>query len=120
MGAISLTTLLAGMGPGRIRQLLGQDAAQAASWVRLMAMDGVAEARVCYGRMLLEGTGASQDNDAAFRWFERAAAQGNLDALNMVGRCYDMGWGTPEDAATAARYYRRAAAAGHAWARYNL
>jgi TPR repeat protein len=95
-------------------------------------MEGVLQAQVCYGRLLLEGTGVARDAPAALRWFYRAAAQGaaasqraaasqgTADALNMVGRCHDNGWGTPESPTTAARYYGSAAAMEHAWAQYNL
>lgn len=120
MAAISISSLLAGMSPEHIRKLLGEDLTQAASWVRVMALDGVAQAQLSYGRMLLEGTGAAKDSESALKWFERGGAQGNLDALNMVGRCHDMGWGTAANPAVASEYYRRAADAGHAWAQYNL
>ncbi len=120
MASWSITDLLSGMSPDRLRELLTRDANQAAAWVRVMAHDGVAEGQLCYGRMLLEGSGVPRDVDAAFNWFLRAAAQGNVEALNMVGRCYDMGWGTRETPELAAKYYRRAAAAGDGWARYNL
>ena len=60
------------------------------------------QAQLCYGRMLLEGTGRAKDLPAALGWFRRAAACGDLDAVNMVGRCLDNGWGTAEDPAGAA------------------
>ncbi len=120
MAPVSITSLLAGMEPRRIHDFLTHDVEQAAAWVRVTALDGVAEGQLCYGRMLLDGKGVPKDVDAAFKWFQRAAAQDNVDAINMVGRCFDMGWGTAEDPAAAAEHYRRAAASGHAWARYNI
>ncbi len=61
-----------------------------------MAFDGLPHGQLCYGRMLLEGTGVSKDPVAALMWFRRAASSGDLDAINMVGRCLDNGWGTPK------------------------
>jgi hypothetical protein len=120
MATTSITVLLAGASPQRLQRLFSQDAARVCAWVRVMAHDGLAEGQLCYGRMLLEGTGVAEDAAAALRWFRRAAEQGNLEAINMVGRCHDMGWGTDEDPAAAAAQFRQAADAGHAWAQYNL
>jgi TPR repeat protein len=118
--AISIVSLLGTMSAPRRLALFSQDSARAAPWVHALAVAGVPEAALCYGRLLLEGTGVAKDAAAALHWFRRAAAHGAADALNMVGRCLDNGWGTPENPAAAAEYYGRAAAAGHAWARYNL
>jgi TPR repeat protein len=117
---ISIVSLLGTMSAGRRDALFSQDAARAAPWVRAVALEGVPQAQLCYGHLLLEGTGVEQDAVAALRWFRRSAAQGDVDALNMVGRCLDNGWGTTEDPAAAAGYFIRAAAADHAWAQYNL
>src|ERR1700722_9775656 len=120
MAAISITSLLGTMSVPRLHALFAQDADRAARWVYVLAAEGVPPAQVCYGRLLLEGTGVEKDAAAALCWFHRAAAQGDIDAMNMVGRCLDNGWGTPENPAAAAEYYIRAAAADHAWAQYNL
>jgi hypothetical protein len=117
---LSITAILAGLSAPQLRALFVQEPERASGWVRIAAMDGLVEAQLCYGRMLLEGTGVPKDEAAALEWFRRAAARGDLDAVNMVGRCFDNGWGTAEDPATAAIHYRVAAEAGHAWARYNL
>jgi uncharacterized protein len=116
----SITSYLAGLSTARLRALFSQEPERAADWVRVIAMEGLAQAQVCYGRMLLEGTGGRKDLPAALAWFRRAAARGDMDAVNMVGRCLDNGWGTATDPAAAAEQYRRAADAGHAWAQYNL
>lgn len=118
--AHSITSLLAGLSRARLRALFSQTPERAADWVQVTAMEGLPQAQVCYGRMLLEGTGRPKDLPAALAWFRRAAARGDLDALNMVGRCLDNGWGTQEDPAAAAEQYHRAADSGHAWAQYNL
>jgi len=116
----SILALLATLDARRLQALFVQGADQAAQWVYAIAADGVAQAQVCYGRMLLEGTGVPKDPVAALTWFRRAETQGDIDAVNMVGRCLDNGWGTVADPSAAAGHYARAAAAGHAWAQYNL
>lgn len=117
---ISIVWLLATMSQERRQALFSQDPIRAAPWIYALAMAGVTQAQVSYGRLLLEGTGVDKDAVAALSWFGRAAVQGDADALNMVGRCHDNGWGTPENPVIAAQYYAHAAAAGHAWAQYNL
>jgi TPR repeat protein len=91
-----------------------------ADWVFVAAVEGLPQAQVCYGRMLLEGTGVSKNPEQALKWFRRAAAADDADGINMVGRCLDSGWGTAEDAAGAAEHFQRAADMGHPWAQYNL
>lgn len=90
-----------------------------ASFVRVAAEGGIAEAQAVFGQMLLEGAGVAKDEPAALGWFLRAAAQHHLMAINMVGRCYDLGWGTAPDKARAAECYRIAAERGLDWGMYN-
>jgi hypothetical protein len=117
----SITAYLAGLSTARLRALFSQEPERAADWVRVIAMEGLPQAQVCYGRMLLEGTGGLKDLPAALAWFRRAAARGDMDGVNMVGRCLDNGWGTAQDPAAAAMQFHRAAdGGGHAWAQYNL
>jgi TPR repeat protein len=118
--APSLTRRLARMNLARLRALLGRNPQVAAECVYAIATEGCAAAQLCYGRMLLAGTGVAPDPRAAYRWFRRAAASGDREAINMVGRCLDNGWGVPADPAAAARHYQRAADAGCSWAQYNL
>src|SRR5580698_6557778 len=89
MSTVSVTSLLGQMSTPRLEALFGQDARRAADWVFVAAVEGLPQAQVCYGRMLLEGTGVPKDHGAALTWFERAAANGDIDAINMVGRCLD-------------------------------
>jgi TPR repeat protein len=120
MGSLSILKLLVQMSAPRLNALFAQNSERAAEWVYAAAAEGLAQAQVCYGRMLLEGTGTLKDPVAALRWFLRAARQGDMDAHNMAGRCLDNGWGAAEDPAAAAELFRRAADSGHAWAQYNL
>jgi len=106
--------------PGPRLQALFVDNPDRAAWVRVLAVEGLAAAQLCYGRMLLSGVATAGETSSALEWFRRAAAQNDIDAMNMVGRCLDNGWGVSEDPAAAAIYYRRAARGGSAWAEYNL
>ncbi len=116
----SLSALLSGISAQRLRELYAQEPPKSAPWVFVAAADGLPLAQLCYGCMLLGGTGVPKDEIAALGWFRRAAAQGDVEAINMVGRCFDEGWGMAPDPAAAAVWYQRAAECGHAWARYNL
>ena len=104
----------------QLQELLTQDPAQAAVWVRSAAECGLAAAQLRLGRMLLEGTGIHTDAALALRWFERAAAAGDAEAMNMVGRCYENGWGTGPDPMRAAEHYLLSAQRGHDWGEYNF
>lgn len=103
-----------------LQQLLAGNPREAAVWVRMAAVQGITEAQMRLGRMLLEGNGLSKNAQEAFEWFLRAAASGDDDALNMLGRCYENGWGVTAHPAMAFQYYRRAAQLGNDWAQYNL
>ena len=120
MSSVSVTSLLGQLSTLRLEALFGQDARRAADWVFVAAVEGLPQAQVCYGRMLLAGTGVTQDPAQALKWFQRAATNQDADAINMVGRCLDNGWGTAEDAAAAARHFQLAADLGNAWAQYNV
>ena len=116
----AVTQLLAQWSAPQLRELLAEDTKLTADVVRALAREGLPPAQVCYGRMLLAGTGLAADAAGAFSWFQRAADAGDIDAINMIGRCLDNGWGTAEDPGAAAAHYQRAAEAGYAWAQYNL
>jgi uncharacterized protein len=116
----SITQLLAQWSAPQLRDLLAEGTKLTADVVRALAGEGLPQAQVCHGRMLLAGSGLPADAAAAFSWFRRAADAGDIDAINMVGRCLDNGWGTAENPGAAATHYQRAADAGHAWAQYNL
>ncbi len=116
----NITSLLTQMSAPRLKALFAQEPQHAAQWVYVAAAEGLPQAQLCYGRMLLEGTGVAKDSNRALAWFQRAVASGDMDAVNMVGRCFDNAWGTAEDPVAAAEHYLRAADAGHGWAQYNL
>jgi uncharacterized protein len=120
MDSVSIYGCLSQLSAAHLRSLFTGTPQQAAGWVRILALEGVAQAQVCYGRMLLEGTGTAKSKRDAFAWFKRAATQGNLEGCNMAGRCLEHGWGTEIDLNLAAAYYHKAADAGFDWAQYNL
>jgi uncharacterized protein len=120
MTTTSISGWVSQMSAARVQSLFEGGAQDAAGWVRALALDGVAQAQICYGRMLLQGAEVPTNGLEAICWFKLAALQGDLDAMNMVGRCLENGWGCDIDVSQAAVYYRKAADAGHDWAQYNL
>ena len=71
---VSIVSLMAQMNAPRLKSLFAQDPSRAVEWVHVVAAEGLPAAQVCYGRMLLEGTGIAKDPVAALCWFKRAAA----------------------------------------------
>ena len=70
MDCPSITSLLSQMSTPRLRALFAQDARRAADWVFVAAAEGLPQAQLCYGRMLLGGTGMAQDPAVqALKWF---------------------------------------------------
>ncbi|GAB4070208.1 sel1 repeat family protein [Ancylobacter sonchi] len=108
------------MGADELKLRIAEGPQAAAHWVRAGALNGLVNAQLAWGRMLLDGTGTTRDAEAALRWFSIAAQAGSAEGLNMVGRCHEHGWGTLIAPARAAEFYRQAAQAGDAWARFNL
>lgn len=113
-------TELKRMGPEVLRARISERPQEAARWVEAAALNGLVNAQIAWGQMLVDGHGVERDPEAGLRWFTVAASAGSAEGTNMVGRCHELGWGVPADAAEAARHYRMAADAGHAWAQFNL
>jgi hypothetical protein len=120
MNSVSILSLLGQIAKPRLASLFAQDARRAADWVLVAAVEGLPQAQVCYGRMLLEGTGVAKNPEQSLKWFRRAALAGDAEGINMVGRCMDNGWGTDPDPVEAAQHFQRAADLGSSWAQYNL
>lgn len=100
--------------------LLHSQPRQAASLILKAAGQGLAEAQLLLGQILLDGRGIRQDRPLALHWFRIAARSGHGMAHNMLGRCLEHGWGCDADASAAAEHYRRAAQSGLDWGLYNL
>ncbi len=113
-------TELQRMGPDVLRARISERPEEAARWVEAAALNGLVNAQIAWGQMLVDGHGVLANPAAGLRWFRVAASAGSMDGVNMVGRCHELGWGTAPDAAEAARHYRQAAEAGHGWAQFNL
>ncbi|MBS7541775.1 tetratricopeptide repeat protein [Ancylobacter oerskovii] len=116
---ISLATLKR-LGVDEIRNRIAESPQSAARWVQAGALNGLVNAQLAWGQMLLDGTGTARDAATALRWFGIAAQAGSAEGLNMVGRCHEHGWGTPVDPARAADFYRQAAQKDDAWGQFNL
>ncbi|MBB3772047.1 hypothetical protein FHS55_002656 [Angulomicrobium tetraedrale] len=108
------------MGPDVLRARISEGPAQAARWVEAAALNGLINAQLAWGQMLVDGHGVRRDPAAGLRWFSIAAKAGSAEGVNMVGRCHELGWGVPPDPTEAARHYRAAADKGHTWAQFNL
>ncbi len=103
-----------------LKAMLEHSPGQAAQAILAAAGQGVVEAQLLLGQILLDGRGIEQDAEVARRWFQIAAQGGNGMAHNMLGRCLEHGWGGAVDLAQAAIHYARAADTGLDWGMYNL
>lgn len=103
-----------------LKAMLEHSPGQAAQAILALAGEGVVEAQLLLGQILLDGRGIEADERVARRWFGIAAEGGSAMALNMLGRCLEHGWGGAVDLAQAAIHYARAADAGLDWGLYNL
>ena len=97
-----------------------KDVAQAVSWYRRAAEQGVASAQNNLGAMYYRGDGVPKDAAQAVSWFRKAAEQGNAHAQFSLGAAYESGEGVPKDAAEAVSWYRKAAEQGDSGAQSNL
>ncbi|AXM97995.1 tetratricopeptide repeat protein [Pseudomonas plecoglossicida] len=103
-----------------LRAMIEHSPGQAAQAILAAAGEGVVEAQLLLGQILLDGRGIEQDAIVARRWFGIAAQGGSAMAYNMLGRCLEHAWGGEADLAQAAIHYARAADAGLDWGLYNL
>src|SRR5690606_2412592 len=103
-----------------LQAMLEHSPGKAAQAILAAAGQGVVEAQLLLGQILLDGRGIEADAGVARRWFEIAAQGGSAMAHNMLGRCLEHGWGGEVSLAQAAVHYARAADAGLDWGLYNL
>jgi TPR repeat protein len=92
---------------------VAKDDAQAVTFLRMAAAQGLDEAQCSLGYMYYDGYDVARDLAEALRLFQLAAAQGHPSALYKVAECHELGrGGVPENKVEAIRWYRRAKAAG--------
>jgi TPR repeat protein len=103
-----------------LKAMLEHSPGQAAQAILAAAGQGVVEAQLLLGQILLDGRGIQQDEQVARRWFGIAATAGSAMAHNMLGRCLEHGWGGDVDLRQAAIHYAIAADTGLDWGLYNL
>jgi len=103
-----------------LQAMLEHSPGKAAQAILAAAGEGMVEAQLLLGQILLDGRGIEQDADVARRWFGIAAQGGSAMAHNMLGRCLEHGWGGDVNPSQAAIHYARAADAGLDWGLYNL
>ena len=94
--------------------------AQAVTWYRKAAEQGVPQARFNLLMMYIGGVGVAPDDPEAVAWIRKAAEVGlNLAQLSL-GRKYEDGRGVARDDAQAIAWFRKAAEQGEADAQANL
>ncbi|MFK0086760.1 tetratricopeptide repeat protein [Pseudomonas sp. NPDC090755] len=103
----------------QLSKMLEHSPGKAAQAILASAGQGVVEAQVLLGQILLDGRGIEQDPRLARQWFEIAARNGHPMGHNMLGRSLEHGWGGPQNLEIAAQHYRQAAALGLDWGLYN-
>lgn len=86
---------------------VAQDAAAAAAWYAMAAVQGSAEAKLRLGALYMLGRGVAQDFNAAAVLFAEIAAQGHAEALFSLGVLYENGMGVSQDLTAAAKWSRR-------------
>ena len=97
-----------------------QDYAEAATWNRLAAERGSAEAQARLGHQLALGLGCPRDPAEAERWFAAAAAQSHVEGQLGLGLVYAGNYDTPPDLERAAHWLKVAADAGNRIAQYGI
>jgi TPR repeat protein len=70
-----------------LQKILFAPPEDSAEWIESAARDGLAEAQLLLGQMLLDGIGMRRDQQAAFAWFSVAARAGHEPAITMVSQC---------------------------------
>lgn len=103
-----------------LQAMLEDSPGKAAQAILAAAGQGVVEAQLLLGQILLDGRGIQADETVARRWFGIAAQGGSAMAHNMLGRCLEHGWGGEVNLSQAAIHYAQAADAGLDWGLYNL
>ena len=97
-----------------------KDYAEALTWFRKAAAQGLPEAQSNIGLMYCQGEGVPQDYAEAMNWFQRAASHGYAVAQLNIGGLYHDGQGVPQDYAEAMKWFRKAAEQDLSQAQFNL
>lgn len=93
---------------------VARDPAQAVTWYRRAAEQGVDKAQFNLAHCLATGHGTPRDYNEAQRWMQRAAQQGMADAQFLLGVMLVEGLGATGDAEQGRVWLRRAAEGGNA------
>jgi TPR repeat protein len=95
------------------------DLTAARVWLGRAAENGIVEAQVMLGEMMVNASGGPRDQRAAGDLFARAAAQGHAAAMFALG-VLAAGNGDGADRASAQQWFRQAAERGHPYAQLML
>ena len=99
---------------------LAPDAARAAHWFELAALQGNRYAEERIADLYLAGRGVPANAAVAFDWMLKAAERGNLQAQVKLARMLIAGQGVTADPVRARTWLERAATEGNAEAQYEL
>lgn len=99
---------------------IDRNAAEAAYWYRLAALNGHIDSQYNLGVAYSRGDGVERDMSDAARWWRAAASRGSLNAQFNLGIVYMHGNGVDVDAGEAVRWWSMAAAQGDPASQYNL
>jgi TPR repeat protein len=91
----------------------------AASWFRMAAEQNDIEAQMLYGKVLSEGVGVDQDQEAAAYWLRQSAESGCKEAQVLLAQSFESGTGVPVNHSLAAQWYLKAAQQGDVVAQYR-
>lgn len=94
--------------------------AEAATWFREAAINGLAVAQFNLGVLYETGMGVPEDQTRALLWYHSAAEQGFALAQYNLGRLYAFGQGIPQSDTESKRWFQRAANLGVGDALYAL
>ncbi len=94
--------------------------AEAATWFREAAINGLAVAQFNLGVLYEQGLGTAKDDTRALLWYHSAAEQNFAPAQHNLGRLYAEGRGIPRSDVEARRWLQRATDGGIPAALYGL
>jgi TPR repeat protein/uncharacterized caspase-like protein len=81
-----------------------KDLMEANAWIRKAAVQGLSDAEIVWGRILLYGSnGVTKDEAEALRLFRKNADRGHRRAMVALADCQRFGQGIPQDEAEAIR-----------------
>jgi TPR repeat protein len=85
---------------------------EAATWYKIAAEHGHAQAQWCLGNLYLKGFGVEQNPAEALRWYQSAAEENIPEAQFTLGEFYRSGLYVEKNPEMALKWYQKSAQAG--------